>query len=56
MSFLGWTYTLEQYSLALEEAGLRIESVREPRPIDVAGAFERWREVPLFLFLRAVKA
>ena len=56
MNFLGWTYTLEQYSLALEEAGLRIESIREPRPIDAAGAFERWREVPLFLFLRAVKA
>ena len=56
MNFLGWTYTLEQYSLALEAAGFRIESMREPRPIDAAGAFERWRDVPLFLFLRAVKA
>ena len=56
MNFLGWTYTLEQYSVALEQAGLRIESMREPRPIDAAGDFERWREVPLFLFLCAVKA
>jgi SAM-dependent methyltransferase len=56
MNFLGWTYTLEQYSVALEEAGFRIESMREPRPIDAAGAFERWRDVPLFLFLHAVKA
>ncbi len=56
MNFLGWTYTLEQYALALEQAGFRIEAMREPRPIDAAANFERWREVPLFLFLRAVKA
>ena len=29
-----WTYTLEQYALALEQAGFRIEAMREPRPID----------------------
>ena len=55
MNFLGWTYTLEQYALALEQAGFRIETMREPRPIDAAANFERWREAPLFLFLRAVK-
>ena len=38
-----------------KRAGFRIESMREPRPIDAADDFERWREVPLFLFLRAVK-
>ena len=56
MKFRGWTYALEQYSLALEQAGVRIEAVREPRPIDAAGNYERWRAVPLFPSLRAVKA
>jgi len=55
MTFRGWTYTLEQYSLALEQAGFRIEAMREPRPVS-AGNYERWRAVPLFLSLRAVKA
>ena len=32
MTFRGWTYPLEQYTLALESAGLRIEAMREPRP------------------------
>jgi ubiquinone/menaquinone biosynthesis C-methylase UbiE len=54
MTFRGWTYTLEHYALALEQAGLRIETIREPPPI--GATYERWREVPLFLLLRAVKS
>jgi SAM-dependent methyltransferase len=45
---------------AIEEAGLLIERLREPRPPEavVAGtpSLERWRRVPCFLHLRAVKA
>jgi len=55
MTFRGWTYTLEDYFLALERAGLVTEAVREPRPTG-AGRYERWRSVPLFLNLRAVKS
>lgn len=55
MTFRGWTYTLEQYALALEGAGLYIEAIREPKPIDAGGRYERWQYVPLFLFFRAVK-
>ena len=54
MTFRGWTYTLEDYFLALEQAGLVVEAVREPRPTP-AGRHERWRGVPLFMNLRAVK-
>ena len=32
MTFRGWTYSLEQYAVALERAGLRIDSLRGPRP------------------------
>jgi SAM-dependent methyltransferase len=32
MRFRGWTYTLEDYAVALENVGLRIETMREPRP------------------------
>ena len=56
MTFRGWTYSLEQYSVALEEAGFRIEAIREPRPTREALAYERWQDVPLFLLLRAVKS
>jgi hypothetical protein len=59
MTFHGWTYTLEDYLRALEEAGFVIDRLREPLPTaeqaaerpDLAG----WRRVPLFLFVRAVK-
>jgi SAM-dependent methyltransferase len=52
----GWTYSLEDYAVAFEHAGLLIESVREPRPAAGADHLARWRTVPLFLFLRAVKS
>jgi SAM-dependent methyltransferase len=51
---------LETYTRAIEEAGLLIERLREPQPDQavVAGrpSLERWRRVPCFLHLRAVKA
>jgi hypothetical protein len=59
MTFNGWTYTLEDYARALEEAGFVIEWLREPAP-GAEQARERraltpWRRLPLFLFVRAVK-
>jgi SAM-dependent methyltransferase len=56
MTFRGWTCSLEHYALALEQAGLQIETMREPRPTGPAGRYERWRDIPLFLFFRAVKS
>ena len=59
MTFHGWTYGLEDYVRALEDAGFVIEHVREPRPsaeqVGQRPSLERWRRVPLFLFVRAVK-
>ncbi len=57
MTFHGWTYTLEDYARALEQAGLVIERIREPRPDPQAGRepAERLRRLPLFLFMRGVK-
>jgi SAM-dependent methyltransferase len=59
MTFHGWTYTLEDYVRALEDAGLLIERMREPMPNAEQAAqrpsVEGWRRVPLFLFMRAVK-
>jgi len=56
MTFRGWTYSLEHYGLALEQAGFHIEAMREPRPTGAAGRYGRWRRIPLFLFFRAVKS
>lgn len=59
MTFHGWTYTLEHYVRALEQAGFLVERVREPVPSEEQVALrpdlEVWRRVPLFLFLAAVK-
>ena len=59
MKFHGWTYTLEDYARALEEAGFLVERVREPVPTPEQAAkrpsLEGWRRVPLFLFMGAVK-
>ena len=47
------------YLLAIEDAGFLIERAREPRPRaeDAAERHDltRWRRIPLFLMLRAVK-
>jgi hypothetical protein len=56
MTFRGWTYSLEDYAVALEGAGLRIEAMREPRPSGASQRFLQWQRVPLFLSVRAVKA
>ena len=59
MTFHGWTYTLEDYGRALEEAGLLVERAREPVPsaeqVTKRPSLEGWRRGPLFLFIRAVK-
>jgi SAM-dependent methyltransferase len=58
MTFSSSTYTLEDYARALESAGLFIESIREPRAprsaVSKDPGEERWRRVPIFLFLSAV--
>ena len=56
MTFHGWTYFLEQYAVALEQGGFHVEAMREPRPTHSAGRYERWRSIPMFLFLRAIKS
>ena len=53
MTFRGWTHSFEDYSRALESAGLVIEAVREPPGAPELDA--RWRRVPMFLMLRALK-
>ena len=59
ITFTGWRYSLEEYALALEDAGLLIERLREPPAPDAALAarpgYERWQRLPNFLHLRAVK-
>ena len=54
MTFRGWTYTLEDYSLALDDAGFVIEAIREPAPTR-GSRYERWTELPLFMNIRALK-
>jgi hypothetical protein len=55
MTFRGWTYSLEDYVVALERAGLLIETMREPRPVEASSRYRRWNRVPMFLLVRAVK-
>jgi SAM-dependent methyltransferase len=61
MSFHSIHRPLETYSRALENAGLLVEALREPAaPPEASGNWavpnvERWRRVPVFLWLRAVK-
>jgi SAM-dependent methyltransferase len=55
MTFRGWTHSLEDYVCALERAGLRVATMREPRPAEAPARYDLWRRVPLFLALRAVK-
>jgi aminoglycoside 6-adenylyltransferase len=60
LTFAGWCHPLERYSRALEAAGFAIEAVREPAAADAAverdPAERRWQRMPMFLFLRTVKA
>lgn len=55
MTFRGWTYSMEDYAVALEAAGLTIEVMREPRPVEASDRYARWNRVPMFLLLRAAK-
>jgi SAM-dependent methyltransferase len=59
MTFHGWTYTLADFAGAIERAGMVIDRIREPVPNSTVVAtrpeLERWRSVPLFLLIRAVK-
>jgi SAM-dependent methyltransferase len=57
MTFSGWAHSLESYSRALEEAGLLVEALHEPRPAPEAGGrHARWSRVPLHLHLRCRRA
>jgi hypothetical protein len=59
MTFHSEHRPLESYARALEAAGLLIEAIREPKPpghvVARDPAAGRWRRIPLFLQLRAVK-
>ena len=58
IEFASIHWPLEGYSRALEAAGLLVEQVREhpfPRELHRSDAAERWRRVPLFLHVRALK-
>lgn len=54
MTFRGWTYTLEDYAVALEDGGFAIETIREPKPARDT-RYRQWRALPLFMNVRAVK-
>jgi len=59
MTFAGWTYRLEDYWRAFENAGLLVERVREPaaseRAVAQLESYTRWKRIPMFLHLRALK-
>ena len=59
MTFGGWAYPLEAYGRAFEDAGLLVEALREPAVPDKAlerdPAEGRWKRMPAFLFIRAIK-
>ena len=54
VTFRGWTYTLEDYAVALQEAGFAIETIREPIPA-TDSRYAQWRQLPLFMNGRGVK-
>ena len=51
MRFTGWTYSLGDYTSALETAGFHITAMREPRPLQ--GGYEHREHVPMFLLILA---
>jgi SAM-dependent methyltransferase len=59
VSIPGMHRPLEAYTRALEQAGLVIERIREPRPseevVEGRETLARWRRVPCFLHIRALK-
>lgn len=59
MHFTSWHHPLAHYAKALEDAGLLIERLREPVPDYEALGRKQWtrgERIPLFLFIRAIKA
>jgi SAM-dependent methyltransferase len=59
MTFHSLHHSLEDYTRAFEDAGLLLEALREPVVEDALVASQpqaaRWRRLPVFLLLRAVK-
>lgn len=55
MRFTGWTHSLEEYALALEQARMHIVTLREPRPAPGNDRYDRHQRVPMFLMVQAVK-
>jgi SAM-dependent methyltransferase len=58
MTFNSLHRPLEAYFMALEKAGLLVESLREPSLPDhaiAAGSGRRWQRIPYFLHLRTVR-
>jgi hypothetical protein len=53
MRWEGYTYSLEHYSGALEQADLLLEAIREPPPDPADGRYAPWARVPMFLMFRA---
>jgi SAM-dependent methyltransferase len=57
MTFHGQCHPLEAYAQALEDAGLRIEALREPAApaalVEQEPSAARWRRLPMFLMFRA---
>ena len=60
LTFSGWTYPLETYSRALEDAGLALEALREPAApnafVEANPAVARWQRLPNFLLFRASRS
>lgn len=54
MTFRGWTHTLEDYAVALHDAGFAIQIIREPTPASDS-RYQRWSKLPLFMNVRAVR-
>jgi SAM-dependent methyltransferase len=59
MTFSGWAYPFEEYFSAFGEAGLLVESLREPpappKAVEKDPTERRWQRVPLFAQLRVLK-
>jgi len=50
----GWTHSLEDYTIALHDAGFTVEIIREPKPTPDT-RYRRWTQLPLFMNVRAVR-
>jgi SAM-dependent methyltransferase len=58
MTFTSRHHPMEAYFLALEQAGLLVEALREPPMPEhgfVSDVSPRWQRIPLFLHVRALK-